>query len=209
MKRIDFQFRHFLLWCSFLIYLIFAAKILIFRNSGPYYHNESVWNNINFVPFKSIWMYLTSIEHLNLSIILMNLLGNIFLFLPLGVFSSLLFKKMNSIKKVTLFTLCTSLLVEVIQLINHNGQSDVDDVILNTLGGSIGASIYFYIIKKEFLLKSQRNYTVLFLILMTASISGGLVLKKYVEDSMFIGILGATIFLLCAAFTIGRRKESR
>jgi hypothetical protein len=42
---------------------------------------------------------------------------------------------------------------------------------------------------------------------MTASITGGLALKSVSDYSMLVGVGLATIFLLCAAFTAGRKQE--
>ncbi|MNL82085.1 VanZ like family protein [compost metagenome] len=51
-------------------------------------------------------------------------------------------KKINTMKRFTLFIFCIALLIEVSQLIFMTGQVDIDDVILNT----IGAIIFYFIL---------------------------------------------------------------
>ncbi len=82
-----------------------------------------------------------------------NFFGNIFAFLPLGFFSSLLFKRLRSIGMILLLSMGVSVTVELLQLTFKLGSLDIDDVILNTLGGTIG-----YITFK--LLQKGRGYIV-------------------------------------------------
>lgn len=53
----------------------------------------------------------------------------------------------------------------------------------------------------------EKNYTVFFLFLFIASIAGGLVLKNILDYSMIIGVGLATIFLLAAAFSLGKKNR--
>jgi len=56
----------------------------------------------------------------------------------------------------------------------------------------------------------KKNYTVLFILLFVASISGGMALKNILDYSMIIGVGLATIFLLAAAFSLGKtNRENR
>lgn len=73
----------------------------------------------------------------------MNLLGNLLLFLPMGVFLPLIFKeKFNKFSKFLVFILVTVILVEVLQFITFLGSLDIDDFILNVIGAMIGFLIY-------------------------------------------------------------------
>ncbi|MCF6136477.1 hypothetical protein [Pseudalkalibacillus berkeleyi] len=53
----------------------------------------------------------------------------------------------------------------------------------------------------------KKNYTVLFILLFSASITGGLALDGVVEYSMLFGYGMATIFLLLAGYAQGRRSK--
>lgn len=70
--------------------------------------------------------------------VLVNLLGNVAAFLPFGFFLPALNEKNRSFFHVTLMSFEFSLLIECIQLFSKVGSFDVDDMILNTLGGSLG-----------------------------------------------------------------------
>lgn len=92
----------------------------------------------NFVPLKTITYYLFLANDINFNIRVENLAGNIIGFIPLGVILPLLSSKFVSFKKVTLATFGLSLIFELMQLIFRFGSFDVDDLILNTLGGTVG-----------------------------------------------------------------------
>lgn len=72
-----------------------------------------------------------------------NLIGNILMFIPLGIFLSLLYRK--RFLNVVMIAALSSCLIEFLQYLNmfmgYYRYVDVDDVILNTLGGVIGFCI--------------------------------------------------------------------
>ena len=76
---------------------------------------------------------------------LRNLIGNIVLFIPVGIIWPLCFKKMDNIFKVVAAGLGFSLFIELSQLLLYERTTDTDDLILNTLGALIGAVIYFIV----------------------------------------------------------------
>lgn len=83
---------------------------------------------------------------------IINFLGNIIMFMPIGFFVPLLW---NVPGKRTIFIgFCSSLFVEVSQLFLARG-TDVDDLILNTLGVWLGLVLYkvLYNKFKDFTLK--------------------------------------------------------
>ncbi|MGL5152835.1 MAG: VanZ family protein [Clostridium sp.] len=55
---------------------------------------------------------------------------------------SLLYIKRNNLRDITICVLCTSVLIEAIQLLTPANITDIDDVIFNTLGGILG--FFFY-----------------------------------------------------------------
>ena len=72
-----------------------------------------------------------------------NLFGNIAMFVPVGIFLPMCFKKPDNIRKTVLAGFCCSLFIEISQLPFFDRLTDADDLILNTLGALIGAGIYF------------------------------------------------------------------
>lgn len=65
-----------------------------------------------------------------------NLIGNVFLFVPLPIFVQELFPV--QIKNLFLLGFFTSVLIEIVQYLFRIGVADVDDVLLNTLGTVVG-----------------------------------------------------------------------
>lgn len=91
---------------------------------------------LNLIPFKEIKIAFS----LGGSFFLVNFIGNLVMFLPIAFFVGLLYNKPTFLKCV-LITMAFSVLVEACQLPQDRG-TDIDDVILNTLGGVIGYIMY-------------------------------------------------------------------
>lgn len=94
---------------------------------------QNVALRVNLIPFHTIRAY---IAHGNATLALVNLVGNVVVFIPLGLLPPLLWERWRNFRGVLLPVLC-SLGVELTQI--FTGRSvDVDDLILNTLGGLLG-----------------------------------------------------------------------
>lgn len=96
----------------------------------------------NVVPFQEITNGFRRAMRLDLHAAV-NLFGNIALFIPLGLYIPLLFRRWgDSWAGVMLLSFGLSLCFELTQLFLSIGTFDVDDLILNTSGGMIGYGIY-------------------------------------------------------------------
>ncbi|MCR4796690.1 MULTISPECIES: VanZ family protein [Ruminococcus] len=73
--------------------------------------------------------------------LLFDIIGNILLLLPLGIFLPLWIKKIDEVKKVALGGFLVSLLIEITQLITTRGYFEIDDLFHNTLGAVLGGLI--------------------------------------------------------------------
>ena len=78
---------------------------------------------------------------------LMNIIGNITMFIPVGIVWPVCFKKLDAIWKTVLAGAGFTLFIEVSQLLCPERHTDIDDLILNTIGVLIGALIVFGIRK--------------------------------------------------------------
>lgn len=89
----------------------------------------------NYVPFKEIFRY-----EFGSRLFIKNIIGNVLLFLPYGYFAA---DYLNSKKIITVsfLTLLVSITIELVQL-NIGRTFDIDDVLLNTLGGMLGYLLY-------------------------------------------------------------------
>ncbi len=120
-----------LLSLSFLIYIMCLFQVVTFQD-------DVTWSSNNFVPFKEILRY-----NMGSRLFFKNVVGNMVMFLPYGFFISYYLDS----KKLTgpfILTAITSFSIETVQLVIGR-VFDVDDIILNMLGGTIGFYIYYII----------------------------------------------------------------
>lgn len=84
---------------------------------------------------------------------------NIVLFVPLGFFLPLLYKKYSRISNIALTGFLFSLSIEIVQMFGR-GSTDINDLITNTVGASLGYFIYKWFVRiarKEVFAKFQNN----------------------------------------------------
>ena len=74
---------------------------------------------------------------------LINIIGNITMFIPVGLAWPFCFQKLDTLGKTVLVGAGFPLFIEITQLPFYDRCSDIDDIILNTTGIFIGALIYF------------------------------------------------------------------
>lgn len=103
-------------------------------------------HTINLIPFKVVFeTYNEVFINGYINYFLINFLGNIIMFMPIGFFIPLLWNLSN--KKVIVTGFYFSLFIEICQLFLNRG-TDVDDLILNTIGIILGLLLYRIISKK-------------------------------------------------------------
>ena len=132
----------FLLYCALMLWLLFDRT----KPEAV----EDYWGlmaqNVNLRPFETIrlyWELLTIPEYARYrNHAIVNLLGNIVMFVPLGAFLPALWKRMRKLWKTLLVTALLIAAVEIAQLLLLVGSCDVDDLILNVIGAGIGYGIY-------------------------------------------------------------------
>ncbi|MFC4401605.1 VanZ family protein [Gracilibacillus xinjiangensis] len=147
------------LWLVFFIYFCLSSYLLIFQrvrtlvsnywngiSINPYVYIpstgasyfETFLANSNLIPFKNTFRYLMESDNFSFQFIFNNIVGNILVFLPLGLLLPLLFRQYKRFPLLFATVTCLTILVEITQITLHIGQFDVDDVILNIIGGMIG-----------------------------------------------------------------------
>lgn len=97
---------------------------------------------INFIPFEMMHGLFT--EH-SLRTFIINVGGNIFLFVPFGFVLPWKFPKVNTIFRAAVVGASLSACIEIIQLIVSSRFTDIDDIILNTGGAVIGYGVYKFV----------------------------------------------------------------
>lgn len=124
----------FLLYVIFLIYFLFVAE---------WYGRTEVAEEYryNLELFREIRRFLTYREELGTFAVFANLLGNILIFVPYGFFISMA-SRSRGFFKTLLCSMLLSLGVEIVQLFTRVGSFDVDDILLNTIGGVLGYIVF-------------------------------------------------------------------
>ena len=125
----------------FVVYLITLAYLMFFsENYGRTDAGREYQYNL--VLFREIKRYLIYHEQLGMGNVIINLLGNIAAFMPYGFWLPIMNRVCDGWLRILLWSLGFSLGVEVTQLITKTGAFDVDDLMLNTIGGLLGYGIY-------------------------------------------------------------------
>lgn len=118
-----------LLMIVFSIYIIILFAYLFLKAHS--------FQSINLIPFHTITAYLAHGGFISL----VNVLGNIVLFIPLGIYLTL-FNPNKRIVINTLWIVLMSVTAEILQYTFKVGATDIDDILLNGLGGFLGIIIY-------------------------------------------------------------------
>ena len=108
---------------------------------------------INLLPFVNMFDHSISKEFL------LDLIGNVMMFIPTGMIIPLIEKDMNSFWKVLGAGAVISLVIECCQRPFGSMTSDIDELLLHTAGVAIGYAIYTFIkiIKKTFVIFRDKN----------------------------------------------------
>lgn len=129
----------------FIIYLLVLSYLLFFSETCGRTMDSGYRYNLQL--FKEIKRFWYNRETIGMSLVLINLLGNIAAFAPFGFFFSMLSRVGKNVFGCVMCSALFSLAVESIQLFTRVGAFDVDDIFLNTIGGLVGFLVYCFIWK--------------------------------------------------------------
>lgn len=131
----------FVMYLLFGAYVLFTLQIILFKTIplSSILEMDIKLRSINLIPFQTIAGFMNgNIWSLRA---LANILGNIFIFIPLGVFVSHQGSG-KSFKWKAAILLSATLFLEIVQYVLALGSSDIDDVLLNFAGGLLGIALY-------------------------------------------------------------------
>ncbi len=129
----DFSLYKELIALSFIIYILCLFQVVTFQD------NNNISSN-NLIPFREMFRY-----DFGSRLFLKNVLGNIIMFLPYGFFTSYFLKEKRFLP-IFILTVITSLTIESTQLMIGR-VFDIDDILLNIVGGVLGHYLYILILK--------------------------------------------------------------
>lgn len=147
----NISIRRELLVMAFVIYCLAVIRVTIFSLYPSSSYGQGGTPSVNIIPFTEMFRgfhpnhftFGYMIRHLE-----SNLIGNILLLLPLGFFLPTLWRKFRSFKRTVLIGILSSLSIETAQYIlaylglSSGRASDIDDVILNSIGVIIGYMVF-------------------------------------------------------------------
>ncbi len=124
----------------FILYIVFIIYFLLFSDwygrTGEM--QEYRYNLVLFKEIKRFWEYR---EQLGVYAMFTNLFGNVLIFMPFGFFMPMA-SRYRSFFSTLFYSFGLSLCVETFQLVTKVGSFDVDDLLLNTIGGVLGYIIF-------------------------------------------------------------------
>lgn len=136
-------------WTIFILYIGAMLWLLLGRSRGwidGLSYRQMLSENINLKPFYTIDNYVNIIKNYPNSPYyrhcIINLFGNILLFIPAGWLLPRLFPSMRKFFPFFLTVLIAIVFVELLQMFTLLGHLDVDDIILNLSGMMIGYIVF-------------------------------------------------------------------
>ena len=126
-KHKKFLLHRELIYLISIIYLLCLFHVVTFQDVN--------YGTNNFIPFKEILRYKVGSK-----VFMRNILGNILLFVPFGLFVSYIMKT-RKVTPILFISLVTSGVIEYTQL-KIGRTFDIDDIILNVVGGFVGYLIF-------------------------------------------------------------------
>ncbi len=140
-------------WVLFLMYMAVMAYFLFFSEALNR-TNDMVYQ-YNLVLFQEIKRGFWCLEHGNFQYFFLNVVLNVAAFAPFGFILPIISPKNRKFFNIFLLSLELTLVIEVLQLVFRVGIFDVDDIFMNTLGGTLG--YFLYMLCYQILLKQGKR----------------------------------------------------
>lgn len=138
------------------VYLLILCYFLFFselmgrtEGQGDYMYN--------LVPFREICRFLRHWQVIGLQMTIVNLAGNVLCFVPFGLLIPYNFRHMTHPAGMMALSCLFSVAIETVQLLFQVGCFDVDDILLNTLGGFLGVLCYWLLERKKLYFTAEKG----------------------------------------------------
>lgn len=130
--RKDNPFANKLTYLLLTIYLAALFWIIVLKLNISFSYKGT--QNVNLIPFREPLLYNGKFDYNEIFL-------NILIFVPLGLYVEILFKKLSLARKIFSFFM-VSFICEILQYILRIGAFDITDIINNTFGGIIGLMLF-------------------------------------------------------------------
>lgn len=140
--------------CVGLAYFIIVAFLVFFYDRNP---GGSGLRKVNFDIFSAMKHHLQIVREHTLSdiprselyFIFKEFFGNVLLFVPFPLMLHWVTQEKFNVIQLSILIFVGTICIEILQYIFSVGVSDIDDVVLNLLGGLLGIILYKVIINKR------------------------------------------------------------
>jgi glycopeptide antibiotics resistance protein len=139
--------RRFFAAMALFVYLGLLAYLLFF--SSTYGRTIEMGYRYNLKPFLEIRRGLENIDKVGYRYVIINIAGNVAAFMPFGCLLPMVANRRVHTGTAFVNTFLLSLCAETIQLLSRTGAFDVDDLILNTVGGVLGYWCYVVLSRRR------------------------------------------------------------
>lgn len=124
-------------WILFILYTLVLIYFL-FLSEGYGRTQDNGAYRYNLVLFREIKRFFIYRKQLGFESFVINIFGNVLAFVPFGLVLPIISSRNRKFFNILLLSLELTLTIELMQLLLKVGCFDVDDILLNTLGGIIG-----------------------------------------------------------------------
>ena len=139
-----------------LVFTVYLALLIYFLFFSDVFGRTVTYDDYryNLKPFAEITRYFTKVKEKDYFLFIINIIGNVALFIPFGFLFPFVSEKRNFKRSINFFvtllvTVLFIVLIEGIQLVTKVGVFDVDDIIMNTIGSVTGYILYRLIRKPQ------------------------------------------------------------
>ena len=126
----------------FVLYLVLLTYFLFFAEEMGRSPDARAEYSYNLTLFKEIRRFILYRDILGWRAVFLNIFGNVLAFMPFGFFLPVIWERTRHWYVTVILSFSMSLFVETMQLVEKVGSFDVDDLLLNTLGGLLGFICY-------------------------------------------------------------------
>jgi len=126
----------------FVVYCVLMLWLLFGQRWGTEIYTQQLAANVNWKPFATVERYFNMLKNQQnqklLRHAIINLAGNVVMFVPLGFFLPRIFPRLRGFFRTFFLAAVLICLVEAVQYATALGTCDVDDLILNMFGVILG-----------------------------------------------------------------------
>lgn len=149
---------------SFIAFIIYIGVLLYFLFFSDSFGRTEMFTDYryNLKPFSEIRRFMVALGNGHVLSFVINILGNIIVFIPFGFLVPKMFFGSGGDREsgigyagTLIISVCFVLEIELLQLFTKVGVFDVDDIIMNTLGASIG--YFFHVLSEKMVFRAYNR----------------------------------------------------